>query len=116
MLEKIGDREVRPARSARQMPHFPPNQHQQHIELIDTRSVRQADSEHLDSVIIHKRFGEVNRKLVRLSLPVFSDDERRALVQVVTIGGVGNARGGAFLFEKKQDEWIVSKYLQLWIT
>jgi hypothetical protein len=86
------------------------------IELVDARTVRRRGSTELDMGVVGARFGQQNRRLVRLSLPVFSDDGSRALVFTWTAGGFDDASGGGYLFERRRGEWIVVGYLGPWIT
>jgi hypothetical protein len=53
-------------------------------------------------------------KLLRLSLPAFSDDGMRAVV-VYSASGFNDARGAHMVFEKKQGIWTVVDYLGRWV-
>jgi hypothetical protein len=86
------------------------------IELVDAKSVRKSGRGEFDTNVISARFGQRNRRLLRLSLPVFSDDGARALVYTWAAGGFDDFRGGGYLFERKQGEWIIVDYLARWIT
>jgi len=86
------------------------------IELVDGSTVRKPGSADLDMDVIRARFGEQRARLVRLSLPVFSDDASRALVFTWTAGGFNDAGGGGYVFERRQGQWIVVGYLAAWIT
>ena len=86
------------------------------IELVDAKSVRKSGRGEFDTNVISARFGQRNQRLVRLSLPVFSDDGARALVYTWAAGGFDDFRGGGYLFERKQGEWIIVDYLARWIT
>jgi len=85
------------------------------IELVDARTVRKRRSADLDMKVIGARFGQRGR-LVRLSLPVFSDDASRALVFTWTAGGFDDASGGGYVFERRQEQWTIVGYLAAWIT
>jgi hypothetical protein len=76
------------------------------IELVDAKSVRKSGRGEFDTNVISARFG----------LPVFSDDGARALVYTWAAGGFDDFRGGGYLFERKQGEWIIVDYLARWIT
>jgi hypothetical protein len=86
------------------------------IELVEAKSVRKAGSSEFDIDVLGRRFGQQGGRLVRLSLPVFSDDGTRALVFSELAGGFDDFEGRAYVFERKQGEWIVVDYLYLWIT
>jgi hypothetical protein len=86
------------------------------IELVDASTVRKPGSADLDMDVIGERFGQQRGRLVRLSLPVFSDDASRALVFTWTAGGFDHASGGGYVFERRQGQWIVVGYLAAWIT
>jgi hypothetical protein len=92
-----------------------PSRVQLTVELVDAKSVKDVGSR-FDIDIIGRRFGQQNRRLVRLSLPVFSKDGTRALVFSWTAGGFDKLEGRAYVFERRQREWIVVDYLYLWIT
>lgn len=55
-------------------------------------------------------------KLVRLSLPAFSQDGSRAILYFSATGGFNNSRGGYLVFEKKQDQWVAVGGIGMWIT
>ena len=55
-------------------------------------------------------------KLVRFSLPAFSEDGTRAIVNYSASGGFENSQGAYMIFEKKQGVWTVVDYLGNWIT
>jgi hypothetical protein len=86
------------------------------IELVDSSTVRQRGRAELDMQAVGARFGQRSRRLVRLSLPAYSDDGARALVFTWTAGGFDDASGGGYLFERKQGQWIVVGYLAAWIA
>ena len=86
------------------------------VELVDATSIRKADGVTVDWTMVRTRFALRKMRLVRLSLPVFSDDGMRALVAVWTTGGFDDGSGGGYVFQKKQGSWIVVDYLALWIT
>jgi hypothetical protein len=53
-------------------------------------------------------------KLLRLSLPAFSDDGMRAVV-VYSASGFHDARGAHIVFEKKEETRTVVDYLGVWV-
>jgi len=55
-------------------------------------------------------------KLVRFSLPAFSEDGAKVIVYYSATGGFNDSQGGYMIFEKKQGQWIVVDYLAMWIT
>lgn len=55
-------------------------------------------------------------KLVRLSLPAFSEDGTRAIIYYTASGGFDDAQGAYMIFERKQGKWVVVDYLVMWIT
>lgn len=86
------------------------------VELVDAPAVRKRGSPDLDMDAIRERFGQQRRRLVRLSLPVFSDDGSRALICTWTAGGFNDASGGGYVFERRQGQWVIVGYLAAWIT
>jgi hypothetical protein len=55
-------------------------------------------------------------RLVRLSLPAFSEDRTRAIIYYSATGGFDDSRGAYMVYEKKQGQWTVVDYLYPWIT
>jgi hypothetical protein len=77
--------------------------------LVEANSVQNWDE-------FSKRFP--GAKLVRLSLPAFSEDGAKSIIYYSATGGPDDSRGGYMVFEKeeKEDRWIVVDYLSTWIT
>ena len=55
-------------------------------------------------------------RLLRLSLPAFSDDGMRAVIVYSAFGGFDDSQGAYMVFAKKQGTWTVVDYLGMWIT
>jgi hypothetical protein len=55
-------------------------------------------------------------KVLRFSLPAFSEDGSRAIVYYWATGGFDDSQGGYLVFESKQEQWIVVDALGIWIT
>jgi len=55
-------------------------------------------------------------KLVRFSLPAFSEDGTKAILYYWATGGFDDSQGGYLVFEKKQEQWIAVDALGVWIT
>ena len=86
------------------------------IELVDATTVRKPGSAELDIDVIGARFGQQRRRLYDRVLPVFSDDGSRALVFTWTAAGFNDLSGGGYVFERRQEAWILVGYLAAWIT
>jgi hypothetical protein len=54
--------------------------------------------------------------IVRLSLPAFSEDGTRAIINYVASRGFDDSRGAYVIFDKKEGKWVVVDYLAPWIT
>ena len=56
-------------------------------------------------------------KLVRFSLPAFSEDGVKAIVYYSATGGFDDSQGAYMIFEMmKNGQWLVRDYLGMWIT
>lgn len=55
-------------------------------------------------------------KLVRFSLPAFSEDGAKGIVYYSATGGFDDSQGGYMIFEKNHGQWIVVDYVGMWIT
>ena len=55
-------------------------------------------------------------RLLTLTLPAFSDDGMRAIIVYSAFGGFDDSQGAFMIFEKKNGKWIVTDYLEMWIT
>jgi hypothetical protein len=55
-------------------------------------------------------------KVVRFSLPAFSEDGTKAILYYWATGGFDDSQGGYLVFEKKQEQWIAVDALGMWIT
>jgi hypothetical protein len=86
------------------------------MELLDLVSIQKAGSVEVDWEIVRTRFTLRGMRLVRLSLPAFSDDGTRALVEIWTTGGFNDGRGGTWVFQKNNGSWTSVNYLRSWIS
>lgn len=55
-------------------------------------------------------------KVLRFSLPAFSEDGSRAILYYWATGGFDDSQGGYLVFEKKQERWTITDALGMWIT
>ena len=55
-------------------------------------------------------------KVVRFTLPAFSEDGTKAILYYWVTGGFDDSQGGYLVFEKKQEQWIAVDELGMWIT
>jgi len=55
-------------------------------------------------------------KLVRVSLPAFSEDGTKSLVYYSATGGFDDSRGGYMIFQKREGRWIAVDFFGVWVT
>lgn len=55
-------------------------------------------------------------KVLRLSLPAFSEDESRVILYYWATGGFDDSQGGYLVFEKRAEQWTLVDTFGIWIT
>ena len=85
-------------------------------ELVDVMAIRKPGAQDIDWIDLGRQFRLRKKLLVRLSLPVFSEDHMRALVYVWASEGFDASMGGGYMFQKRDNGWIIVDYLSPWIN
>ena len=85
-------------------------------ELIDVTAIRKPGAQDIDWIDLGRQSRLRKKLLVRLSLPVFSEDHMRALVWVWASEGFDASMGGGYVFQKRDNGWIIVDYLSHWIN
>jgi hypothetical protein len=91
------------------------------LPIVDIQSVQKATASadrarEFDYDAIRTQFGQKGLKVIRVSLPAFSDDGNRVALYYWWCGGFDDAGGGGQILQRQQGRWVTIAGFGVWIT